>query len=114
MDYKQAIVVRADLEMGKGKMVAQGSHASLMAYKLARDADASEWEESGSKKITLKVSSEAELLDVFMKAKAAKLPAALVKDAGHTQVVPGTPTAVAIGPAPEGEIDRITGGLKLL
>ena len=114
MDYKQAIIVRADLGMGKGKMVAQGSHASLMAYKKADAGEAQEWEEGGSKKITLKVGSEKELFDIFMQAKAAKLPCALVKDAGHTQVDPGTPTAVAIGPAAEGEIDKITSSLKLL
>ncbi|MBD3390105.1 peptidyl-tRNA hydrolase, partial [Candidatus Micrarchaeota archaeon] len=26
-DYKQAIVLRADLGLGKGKLVAQGAHA---------------------------------------------------------------------------------------
>ena len=51
MDYKQAIIVRADLGMGKRKMVAQGSHASLMAYKKADAGEAQEWEEGGSKKL---------------------------------------------------------------
>ncbi len=100
--------------MGRGKLVAQATHASLMAYKSASKDDVAGWEESGSKKITLKVTSEKELFGIFMQAKAAKLPCALVKDAGHTQIAPGTPTAVAIGPAPEGEVDKITGGLKLL
>ena len=114
MEFKQAIVIRSDLDMGRGKLISQATHASLMAYKLAKPSDASEWEDGGSKKITLKVGSEAELLEVFKKARAAKLPAALVKDAGHTQVAPGTATAVAIGPAPEAEVDRVTGELKLL
>ena len=30
--FKQAIVVRTDLGMGKGKLVAQCSHASLEAF----------------------------------------------------------------------------------
>ena len=62
----------------------------------------------------LKVDGENELVKVFMAAKAAKLPAALVKDAGHTQIPSGTSTAVAIGPALEAEVDAITGKLKLL
>ena len=117
MDYKQAIVLRADLGMGKGKLAAQAAHASLDAYEKARAAKpewARAWRESGMMKITLKVHSEKELLDAFDSAKKAKLPCALILDAGHTQVKPGSKTAVAIGPAAEKEIDGITGKLKLL
>ena len=116
-EFKQAIVLRSDLGMGKGKMVAQGSHASLLAYESAQceHSDwAKTWSESGCKKIALKVGSEKELASLFMAAKKAKLPASLVVDAGHTQVEPGTKTAVAIGPAPEAEVDRLTNSLKLL
>jgi PTH2 family peptidyl-tRNA hydrolase len=114
---KQAIILRADLGMGKGKLVAQGSHASLLAFEKAltsREATARQWAREGSKKIVLKVNSEGELGSVFHAAKAAGLPCVLVIDAGHTQVDPGTATAVGIGPASETEIDRITGNLKLL
>ncbi len=36
MPYKQAIIVRSDLEMGRGKIAAQASHASLTSYNLVR------------------------------------------------------------------------------
>ena len=49
-----------------------------------------------------------------LKAKKAKLPCAIIKDAGHTQLEPGTITALAIGPAEEDVIDKITKNLKLL
>ncbi|PIT85612.1 aminoacyl-tRNA hydrolase [Candidatus Micrarchaeota archaeon CG10_big_fil_rev_8_21_14_0_10_59_7] len=111
---KQVIVLRADLKMGKGKMVAQGSHASLDAYRKAPDSSRRVWEASGMEKVALKVSSEKELLAVFEKARRAKLPCSLIRDAGHTQIEPGTITACAIGPADENEIDAITGKLKLL
>jgi len=62
----------------------------------------------------VKVSGEKELLDVLRRAREAHLPSILIEDAGHTQVEPGTKTCVGIGPAPDGEIDRITGALKLL
>ncbi len=117
MEFKQALVMRADLQMGKGKLAAQASHASVMAYLDAlekRASDANHWVDSGMKKITLKVASEKELLDIFDLAKRAKLPCALVRDAGHTQLEPGTLTGVGIGPTQESTLDKITGGLKLL
>jgi PTH2 family peptidyl-tRNA hydrolase len=112
--YKQAIVLRADLEMGKGKLVAQGSHASLTAYSKAGPIEKKAWELSGQKKIVLKVPSEEELLEYFTRCKDAGLKPALIKDAGHTQIPPGTATAFAVGPADEGKIDSILGKLKLL
>jgi len=115
--YKQAIILRSDLGMGKGKLVAQGCHASIDAYDKACNSKpewVGGWKEGGCKKIAVKVPSERELVEVFMRAKKAKLPCSLIMDAGHTQVEPGSKTAVAIGPAPESEIDAITDKLKLL
>jgi len=37
-----------------------------------------------------------------------------VKDAGHTEIPPGTVTVVGLGPGPRGEIDKITGHLQLM
>jgi peptidyl-tRNA hydrolase, PTH2 family len=110
---KQAIILRKDVEMGKGKAAAQASHASLEAYKKASADAREEWESEGQKKIVLKADSEKQLIEIFMSAKKHKLPAALISDAGHTQVEPGTKTAVAIGPASDEEIDKIVGRLKL-
>ncbi len=116
-EFKQAIVIRTDLGMGKGKMVAQGSHASLHAFQ--RDVDKSReiayaWEEEGCRKIVLRAGSEKELMDVYEKARERKLPATYVRDAGETQLSPGTLTAVGIGPWRAKEIDEITRNLKLL
>ncbi len=114
MGFKQAIVVRSDLKMGKGKIAAQSCHASVLALDKTDERDAAAWRESGMKKICLKVASEKELIEVFNQAKRAKLPAALVHDAGHTQIEAGTATAVGIGPAKEEQVDAVTGKLKLL
>ena len=111
---KQAIILRTDLKMGKGKLVSQGGHASIAAVRRAREEDVDAWESEGMKKVVLKVSSEKELLKVFEDARKARLPAAIIKDAGLTQIEPGSPTAVGIGPADDYEIDKITGKLKLL
>ena len=114
MSFKQAIVVRSDLKMGKGKIGSQCAHASVLALEKTDERDAAAWRESGMKKICLKVASERELIDVFNAAKRAHLSAALVRDAGHTQIEAGTATAVGIGPAEESRVDAVTGKLKLL
>ncbi|MFB6124746.1 MAG: peptidyl-tRNA hydrolase Pth2 [Halanaeroarchaeum sp.] len=110
---KQAIVARADLGMGEGKLAAQVAHASLMAFEHASESDRRAWKQGGQKKIVLKVNGERALFELQEDAKIAGLPTGLVKDAGHTQLEPGTPTAVAIGPASEEAVDRITGDLPL-
>jgi PTH2 family peptidyl-tRNA hydrolase len=114
---KQAIAVRTDLKMGKGKAAAQVAHASLSASELARIRRPNwyeGWKEGGQAKIVLKVDSEGLLMELFQKAKSAGLPASVVEDRGLTQVEPGTVTCLAVGPAPDSEVDGITGKLKLL
>ena len=115
--YKQTIIVRSDLEMGKGKIAAQVSHASLSAYKKVSRIEpdiANEWEEEGQKKVVLKVGSEKELLEYFQKGKDAGIPCELIRDAGHTQIEPGSVTCFGAGPWDEKELDAIFGKLKLL
>lgn len=103
--------------MDKGKMVAQGAHASIAAFLKAQQSKYSDWAdawlEEGMKKIVVKVQSEKELLELFEQTKK-HFPTALIQDAGHTQVAPGSKTCIGIGPAPEHELHRYTGKLKLL
>lgn len=115
--YKQTIVIRADIGMGKGKLAAQCSHASLSSFKKTENKYpeiARQWEEEGQKKVVLKVNSEEELLEYFKLAKQANIPCELIRDAGHTQVEPGTTTCFGAGPWDEKELDKIFGKLKLL
>ena len=114
---KQVIVARADLKMGKGKLAAQVAHASLAAAEEARSRREpwfTEWRSQGQKKIVVKVQGEDELRELLKKARAKKLPAALIEDAGLTQLEPGTATCLGLGPAPEEELDPITGDLTLM
>jgi len=111
---KQAIIIRSDLKMGKGKIASQAAHASIAAYLDANGAARDRWKSGGMAKIVLKVSSESELTKLHSAAKRAGLPSELIMDRGLTQIEPGTTTAVAIGPAEDDVIDKITGKLKLL
>ncbi len=116
-DLKQAIVVRTDLEMGKGKCAAQAAHASISAYletERTEPESAEKWIDEGMKKIVLKVANEKELFQYFQQAKDAGLPVAIIRDAGLTQIEGGSATCFGIGPADSKEIDKIVGKLKLL
>ena len=110
---KQAIVARADLGMGQGKLAAQVAHASLSAYEDASDRTRKKWKGSGQKKVVLKASGEAALFELADAAESAGLPHAVVRDAGHTQLEPGTVTALAVGPGEDDAVDRVTGELSL-
>jgi len=111
---KQVIIIRTDLKMGKGKIAAQSSHASVASMLKARKEDMEEWMEGGMKKVVLKVASEKELLEISKKARKEKLPHELIIDAGLTQIEPGSATALGIGPAEDAKINKLTGKLKLL
>lgn len=112
--YKQVIVIRKDLDLGKGKLVAQGAHAVIGAIRKIGEDVVEEWEKDGSKKVVLKVNDLKEFKQIEGGLKKAKIDYFLVKDAGLTQIKPGTPTAIGIGPVEERKIDKITGKLKLL
>ena len=66
---KQAIILRSDLDMGKGKLVAQGAHASVECVRKSKKELVEEWIEEGSRKIVLKVGSEKELIELLNKSK---------------------------------------------
>jgi len=118
METKQVIVIRKDLNMRKGKFVAQGAHACLAACKRASVVDPEAlkaWENDGQTKIAVGVNSEQELLDVFNNAVSVGIPAAIITDQGRTEFAGvATKTAVAIGPAEVSKIDQITRQLSLL
>lgn len=117
MEYKQVILVRTDLKMGRGKTCAQVAHASLGSAELARKVAPKwlkSWKEEGQKKVVLRVSGEEEMLGFYKRVKKAKVPCYLVEDAGLTELPPETMTTLGIGPAPNDLVDKLTGELRLL
>ncbi len=112
---KQVIVVNSDVKMSCGKKAAQVAHASLGAYRKAKKLSpelVSEWEAEGERKIVLTAPLE-KLLELRAWADSRSIPSYLVRDAGLTELPPGTVTALGIGPAKDGDLKE-TEGLKLL
>ncbi len=107
-------MIRTDLKLSKGKMAAQAAHASISSYRAAKREYRKAWLREGQKKVVLKVGSEKEIYELKEKAEKMKLPFAIVRDAGLTEIPAGTVTAIGIGPAREEDIDKVTGKLDLL
>ena len=127
LDVKQVIVMRKFSGLRTGKYCAQAAHASMGALLSIAHVDQKEnivipptdpavvaWLTGRFTKVTLYVNTEAELRELHEKALAAKLPTALITDAGLTEFngVP-TVTAVAIGPGLVEDVNKITGNLPL-
>lgn len=114
MAFKQAIVVRQDLKMPKGKLAAQVAHASLESALTSDKKILGEWRETGSKKVVLKVKDLDELRKCFIECKKKCLNVKLIKDAGNTFFKLPTITCFGVGPDEEEKIDEVIGNLKLL
>ncbi len=112
-DYKQCIILRDDLKLSKGKAAVQTAHAALLSYERAPLPDRRRWKSQGQKKVVLKVPSLSALYKLRDEAEQRNLPAAIVEDAGLTEIPPGTVTALGIGPARTEEIDKLTKDLAL-
>lgn len=114
MGCKLVLVVRKDLSMGVGKVAAQCSHASILAYKRSSKMMLLKWALNGQKKVVLGCPNEETLNNIKEEAKKSGLLTNVVRDAGYTQVEPNTATVIAVGPAKEEMVDKVTGHLRLL
>ncbi len=107
-------MVNQALKLPKGKLAAQVAHAAVGAFLEASDDARVDWLDEGMPKVVLAAEDEAALLALQDQALEAGIPCLLVEDAGRTVVPEGTITCLGLGPAPDEDIDRLTGELKLL
>lgn len=127
-EVKQVIAMRKDLSMRKGKMIAQGAHASLKFLVDNNESDRNDellvklskeeaiWMYNGSfTKICVAVDSEEELKQLIFAAKLKNIEVHEIIDSGRTEFN-GEPTltCAAFGPDDADVLDQVTGHLKLL
>ena len=117
MEFKQCIVIREDLKLSAGKLAVQVAHAAVMAVERAEKMDkstVSNWKGEGQKKVVLKAPGVPDLYRLREDAERAGIASAIVIDAGLTEIPAGTVTALGLGPAPNKQMDKVTGKLKLV
>ena len=68
--------------------------------------------ETGQKKITLICPLLETMLTLKAQCVAAGINVKIIRDAGHTEIEPGSYTVLAVGPAPASVLDPICGALK--
>jgi len=108
-----ALIVRRDLAMSAGKMAVQCAHAAVTCTRRARQHGRlyDRWLESGARKVCLAADDEVHLNELLAMAETHHVVHALITDAGHTELPPGTVTVLGLGPAPRRTLDAITGSL---
>lgn len=114
--YKMIFVVNGSLKMGVGKIAAQVGHACLGLFReimVEKRVELEAWEYYGEKKIVLRGTDATHLELLFEKAKEKDIPCYLVRDAGHTQIAPGSVTVLSLFGLEE-DVNHITGTLNLL
>jgi peptidyl-tRNA hydrolase len=118
-EWKMVILCRTDIAMTAGKIAAQCSHAALKAHRhYSKDERLRRgllrWESMGEPIVCLKVDSYDQLESLCADASSKSIPVSRIRDAGRTQVEPGTVTVAALGPHAKSKIDSVTGKLRLL
>lgn len=110
---KQAIIVRKDLKLSKGKLAAQVAHASLKSYLVTDEEKRDWWDANDYTKIILKCETEEDLHKLQEQAEKNNISSFLVYDLGYTEIPPNTITCLGLGPDRSEKIDNITSDLKL-
>lgn len=135
-EVKQYLIVRTDLDVCCGKLIAQAAHATMkvffdkmkgvrggigkmwnekeVEYSFVATEEEVQWIDGQFTKITKKVKNENQLLKVYNQAKEAGLNVSLIKDAGLFGLKGENYTVVAVGPNYVEDCKPIVGKLRLL
>jgi len=115
-------IVNTSLKMSAGKTSSQTAHAAVSLYIKAKQNNRKHmlflneidtWVSLGQKKIVLKGLNDAQLVNLEKEATDSNLISVLVRDAGRTQISPGSLTCLGIFGS-EKNLNKITSSLNLL
>ena len=117
MDLKQAMIIRNDFKLSKGKTVITTVRASIAAAEKSRSSSQSKfkrWMSSGQKKVVLKVHNQEEMAELIRLCgiKGINVVSFTLEDLGLS--AEKEIAVIGIGPDIEKKIDSLTGRLKLL
>ena len=115
MSFKMCILIRDDLKMSKGKVLAQVSHTMVDATVKAYTGSQIffKWRSDGEKIVILKVPNEKTLMYIMDIAERKGVNCGYTVDAGFREVQSGTKKVGFLGPVREDKIDKLTSQLKL-
>ena len=115
-------VVNSSLKMSTGKIASQTAHSAVSLYIKAKSEGRKKWllvfdeidvwVRTGQAKVVLKGQSAQQLLDLEKKAADMGLSTETIRDAGRTQIAPGSLTCLAIF-GRIADVDAVTGSLPL-
>lgn len=120
--FKMVFIVNTSLKMSTGKVSSQTAHAAVSLYIKAKQSskkhlfflkEIDTWVTLGQKKVVLKGLNDTQLLNLEIEANNSSLLSVLIKDAGRTQITPGSLTCLGIF-GKEDQVNKLTSSLNLL
>lgn len=116
-ELKMWLAVRQDINMSKGKLAAQAGHAYGDLY-LAAALHIPEvfqtYRDHATPKITVKAKNAEAIQRIVVECASANICCETVRDAGRSELEPGTVTVAAFGPAYYDELPKFLQRLQVM
>ena len=115
-EITMVIVTRKDLQLSKGNLQHRSATLSWNVHskQIELFKDSRKLQERRVEKDSGRGKDVDEMKRLYGAISSVGIVCHLVKDAGHTEIPPGTVTVLGIGPAPRDSVDAFTGDLQLV
>lgn len=115
--FKMIIGIRTDLKISKGQAAQIAAHSAILAAREAEKRNKSwfnSWLHEGQMKVVIKIPQKSELLLLQNKAQQNDIPNIILTAPKKFDINSNTQIAIALGPAPNNQMDKLTSDYKLL
>ncbi|MFW9924547.1 MAG: aminoacyl-tRNA hydrolase [Candidatus Thorarchaeota archaeon] len=116
-NYKMVIGIRTDLGISKGKAAVLASQVAVLCSEEAKKSKIDwlkHWFSEGQKKVVVQIPSHEEMINLHKKAQQYNFSCAIIENLKIIDYLRDSILAIAIGPAPNDKIDKLTADYKLL